>query len=94
MILQKLKQDFKQTREEMLIGGVAGAIVYYIYAWKNNINPLRAFAMDSSGLIDKVFTYIPKENLATLKIMFIFVFGGAFLGYIIGKLWNPFKFFK
>lgn len=92
--LQRLKQDFKKAREEIFLGGVGGGIVYYLYAWKNNINPLRTFAMDSSGLIDKVVTFIPAENLATLKVMLMFVFAGIFIGALVGIVWNPFTFFK
>lgn len=86
-----IKANFKKAREEMLIGGLGGGISYFVYARYNNINPLRTFALQSQGIIDKVWTTLPTENLITLKVMFMFIVIGIVVGSIVGVWFNPLK---
>ena len=93
-ILNRLKADWNKTKEEVILGGVGGVVSYFVYARFYNINPLRAVALLSQGIIDRVITTIPVESLATLKVQILFIFAGAVLGFIVGKLYDPFTFLK
>lgn len=78
----KIKQYFKDNKEGAIGGALVGAVGYFAYSKYMNMRPLRQMMMDSSGLIDKVITYMPKENLAAFKLMILFVIIGAVAGMI------------
>lgn len=86
-----IKTFLKKNKEGAILGAFLGAAGYYAYNHFYNINPLRAIMMDSSGLIDKAMDYMPIENLATLKVMLLFIIGGMLTGIIIDSVWHPRK---
>jgi len=86
----KIKEYWNQNKDGALYGAVVGGIGWYIYAHYYNVNPLRESMIQSIGIIDKVLSYMPKENLVTLKVMLLFVLGGAIVGMIVDSLTDYF----
>lgn len=86
----KIKDYWNDNKNGALYGAFVGIVAWYVYSHYANINPLRASMMSSVGLMDKMMSYLPKENLATLKVMLLFVVGGAIIGMVIDSLTEKF----
>ena len=83
-MIDKIKNFFKVNKEGMIIGGIVGAIAYFI--WRGFV-PKQMSILQSSlspqGLIDKLGV-----NLE-IKTFLFFVFIGISIGLIVDMLYKP-----
>lgn len=86
-----IKTYLRRNKEGIIGGGAIGVFVGFYYLKYQNINPFRAMMMDTSGLLDKALSYMPKEDLATLKVILLFMILGIIGGALIDSIWRPRK---